>query len=317
MKQLGLFGAPPEPDFAREAELARKLPKGVLLGTSSWTFAGWSGLCYPAGTTERDLRDHGLSLYTRYPLFGTVGIDRSYYAPLTADELTRYAAELPPGFQTVMKAWGRITTPADPRTGEVFDEYLDPATFVREVADPVRRSFGDHVGAIVLEFPPVRRAPPPAEVFAERLDGFLRAAPRDLPLTVEIRTRSHLAKPYLDVLRAHGVGHVFNLWEAMPDLATQLSLPGVVTSNDRVVVRLLMRPGTRYEDRKAAMAPFDRIVDENPQMRDDVLTLARLCVATGRTLFVIVNNKVEGCSPLTVAALARRIADRDSTLDFV
>lgn len=317
MKQLGLFGAEPMPDFSSEAAVARRMPGSVLLGTSSWTFPGWSGICYPRGTTDKDLKERGLSLYTSYPLFGTVGIDRSYYAPLTDAELLRYASELPPGFQTVMKAWGRVTTPFDPRTGEVYGTYLDAETFTREVADPLRRSFREHVGAVVLEFAPLRRSPPPAEAFAERLDAFLRAVPRDFPLAVEIRTRSHLSPAYLEVLRRHGVGHVLNLWEAMPDLGQQLALPGILTASDRVVVRLLMRPGTRYEDRKAEMAPFNRIVDENPEMRSSIVDLARLCLATKRVLFVVVNNKVEGCSPLTVAALARRIADRDSPSDFV
>lgn len=317
MKQLGLFGAEPALDFSAEAALAARLPEAVRLGTSSWTFAGWSGICYPRGTTEKELRTRGLSLYTRYPLFGTVGIDRSYYAPLSVDELARYAAELPPGFRAVMKAWGRITSQCDPRTGEVWDTYLDAETFTREVADPVRRAFGEHTASIVLELAPVRRAPPPVEELAERLDRFFSAVPRDLPLSVELRTPSHLAPPYLEVLRRHRVAHVLNSWEAMPDLGRQLALPGVLTAPDHVVARLLMRPGTRYEQRKAEMAPFDRLLDPNPEMRDAVVELVRLCQATGRVAYVIVNNKAEGCSPLTVAALAARLAERDSTREFV
>ncbi|MCC6649248.1 MAG: DUF72 domain-containing protein [Polyangiaceae bacterium] len=316
MKQLGLFGAGPAPDFSAEAALAAALPSAVRFGTSSWTFPGWGGICYPRGTTEEELRERGLELYARYPLFGTVGIDRSYYAPLSVDELSRYAAALPAGFRAVMKAWGRLTTPADPRTGEAWDTYLDPATFTREVADPARRAFGEHVGSIVLEFAPIRRAPPPAAAFAERLDQFLRAVPRDLPLSVELRTASHLSPAYLEVLRAHGVAHVLNSWEAMPSVGEQLALPGVLTAPDHVVTRLLMRPGTRYADRKAQMAPFDRIVDPNPELRQAVIELVRLCEATSRVAYVIVNNKAEGCSPLTIAALAERLAARDSPPDL-
>ncbi len=316
MKQLGLFSSDAPLDLSREAALAARLPDAVKLGTSSWTFAGWSGLCYPRGTTERELRERGLELYARCPLFGTVGIDRSYYAPLSVDELSRMAAALPPGFRAVMKAWGRLTSPHDPRTGEVWDTYLDPATFTREVADPVRRAFAEHTASIVLEFAPIRRAPPPVERFAERLDRFLSSIPRDLPLSVELRTREHLAPPYLDVLRRHDVAHVLNLWEAMPDLREQLALPGVLTAKDHVVARLLMRPGTRYADRKAEMAPFDKITDPNPEMRADVASLVRLCAATARVAYVIVNNKAEGCSPLTIAALAATITARDSSGEF-
>jgi hypothetical protein len=56
-------------------------------------------------------------------------------------------------------------------------------------------------------------------------------------------------------------------------------------------------------------APFDRIVSPQPEMRADVVRLARACERAGRTLFVLVNNKAEGSSPLTILALARALAD--------
>lgn len=313
--QLGLFGEPVsgEPDRDEEADgevraLASRLPPHVRLGTSSWTFPGWAGICYPKGTTEKALMERGLALYARHPLFGTVGIDRSYYAPIPEPELARYASQLPPGFRCVMKVWSRITTRADPRTGEVFETYLDPDAFVREVADPVRRAFGEHLGALVFEFPPHRTAIPSPEAFADQLHAFLGALPGDLPYSVELRTRSLLSRPYLEVLREHRAAHVLNLWEAMPDLGEQLALPGVLPA-DFVVARLMLRPGTRYADRKAAMAPFDRIVDANEEMRADVAELVRLTGALDKVLYVIVNNKMEGSSPLTVRALAERIAE--------
>src|SRR5262245_37255065 len=110
MKQLGLFagdaearvaGAPP-PDLQADGRLAARRPPGVLPGPSTWTFPGWAGIVYPAGTTKEELLERGLSLAARHPLFRTVGIDRSYYAPLEEAELRRYAAELPAGFRCVM-----------------------------------------------------------------------------------------------------------------------------------------------------------------------------------------------------------------------
>ena len=308
--QLGLF---PERavDFERERALAARLPAHVAFGTSSWTFPGWAGLCYPDGTTERDLRDRGLELYARYPLFRAVGVDRSHYRPIPEDELRRYAAQLPPAFPTVMKAWSALTTEVDPRSGEILATYLDPATFVREVYDPVASAFGEHVAALVLEFPPRRgRAIPRVDAFAERLDRFLAAIPRGVPLAVELRNRELFAPAYLQVLARHRVGHVLNWWEAMPDLGEQLRTPGVFPA-DVVVSRVLLPPGTRYEQQRARMEPFARLVEEQPQMRADVVALAHLTAALGKKLFVIVNNKAEGSSPLTVRALAERLVAPD------
>ena len=42
-------------------------------------------------------------------------------------------------------------------------------------------------------------------------------------------------------------------------------------------------------------------------MRSDVALLARACRRLGKVLFVLVNNKAEGSSPLTVRALAEQM----------
>ena len=75
------------------------------------------------------------------------------------------------------------------------------------------------------------------------------------------------------------------------------------------VARLMIPPGKRYADLKAAFDPFDRLVAPQPGMRDDVVRLARACAEAGSELFVIVNNKVEGSSPRTVVALAELLAE--------
>jgi hypothetical protein len=48
-------------------------------------------------------------------------------------------------------------------------------------------------------------------------------------------------------------------------------------------------------------------------MRSDVARLADACDALGKVLFVTVNNKAEGSSPLTVRALAERMTRRTSS----
>ncbi len=45
-------------------------------------------------------------------------------------------------------------------------------------------------------------------------------------------------------------------------------------------------------------------------MRAEVVSLACTAVETGIPVSVLVNNKAEGCSPLTIRALAELLADR-------
>ena len=85
MSQLSLFddadGVDPAAVEDEVRALGVALPARIHLGTSSWSFPGWTGLVYalrngkPA--TEQVLARHGLAAYARHPLFRTVKIGRA------------------------------------------------------------------------------------------------------------------------------------------------------------------------------------------------------------------------------------------------
>lgn len=286
-----------------------RVPSHVRFGTSSWTFPGWSGIVYPPDTTDRELKARGLELYSRCPLFRTVGIDRSYYRPLERAELARYAAELPPDFPCVMKAWSEVTSRVHPATRALNPRFLDATVFEDVVLGPVTEAFGEHAGPFVLELAPMRGSELPRRgELPELLSRFFEKLPRGPRYAVELRNRELLTPAYLKALATLGVSHVLNFWERMPPLGEQLDLPGILTTSF-VVARLLIAPGERYAEKKAEFAPFDRIVTPQPALYDDVRRLVEATLARGAELFVIVNNKVEGSSPLTVRGLARHVAE--------
>ncbi len=310
-RQLGLFlGATPTPlpDLDADARLDARLPAGVFLGPSTWTFPGWEGLVYPRGISREDLLERGLTHASRYPLFRTVGIDRSHYAPLEEDELRGYERELPAGYPCVIKVWNALTSLED-RSGNENPAFLDERVLEQRVLLPLARRFADHVGALVLQLAPIsaKNLPHP-EAFAERLDAFLGALPTAFRYAVELRNRELLTPSYLAVLARHGVSHVLNLWERMPPLGKQLALPDALGA-PFVVCRLSIPPGQRYEERKLRFAPFDKIVAADEAMRADVVALVRACLLARKTLYLTVNNKVEGSSPLTIRALITRILE--------
>lgn len=313
--QLDLFGAAePERWWSDEIDrLAAGLHPLVHLGTSSWTFPGWAGLCYPRRISEQRLLDEGLGLYARYPLFRTVGIDRSHYRPVPRDELAKWATQVPPTFRCVEKVWDRLTIPVFPHLPRFGDQagrpnasFLDPEPFLDEVWAPHVGTFDRHVAAFVLEFAPMpAHVRPSPSAFARKLDAFLAAMPPGPTFAVELRNRELLTDEYLAVLDAHGATHVYNWWTHMPELRDQLAR--VPVRGGLVVSRLLLRPGTEYAERKEAFAPFDRIHDPSEEMRADVVDLVGAAIAEGAPVHVIVNNKAEGSSPLTIAALAERL----------
>jgi uncharacterized protein YecE (DUF72 family) len=317
--QMPLFGEATSagaetPGQAELSALAARLPPGLRLGTSSWTFEGWQGLVYHRTYTKQSFLRDSLAEYVRYPLFRTVGIDSTYYTPPRADLLARYAEQLPAGFLTVSKVWERLTMPAFPEhkrygkdAGHPNPSFLDAAVFADLIYPPYARELRAHAGPFVFEFPPMRpEVRPEPDEFVERLDRFLGQLPQGPAYAVEIRNRELLTPEYLEMLRRRGAGHVLNQWSFMPSVGQQAQIEGILTAQ-HVVVRLLMRPGTRYEARLEEMAPFDKIVDPDPKMRQDVARLAARALAEGREVYVLVNNKAEGSAPLTVRALAEAV----------
>ncbi len=291
--------------------LGARIPAGVRFGTSSWSFPGWAGLVYRRPRTQAELARDGLREYAQYPLFGTVGIDRSYYAPLTTDDLRRYAAQLPPGFPCCAKVPAMYASPVLPGGGagsaEPNPDFLSAAGFVHDVVEPFALRFAQHTGPFVLEIPPV---PPAARLdphaFADRLGEFLAALPSGVPVSVELRDPRLLTPQYADVLRQAGAAHVLNYWSAMPRPEQQAAQVDIDAA-PFVVVRLLLRPGTRYEARRDGFRPFNRIVDPDDALRRDVSRIVRDAAGREQPVYVLVNNKAEGSAPLTIRAIAEHL----------
>lgn len=322
-EQLDLFGAAAEPTGASErpdpnarfVDLAARLPPHVRLGTSSWTFPGWATLVYHRRyPSQKTFVAESLTEYARVPLFGTVGIDRSYYGPIPAPELAAMRAQLPDTFRAVMKVWDGITTLQFADRAELREKrraqnpsFLDPDLFESAIGEPMRASaFDERLGAYVVEIPSVPDRPDQA-LFLAKLARFLERSRG--PFAIELRDRRLFTRKYLDVLRAHGASHCFNFWSRMPGLGEQLDFVGELSTFPQVVVRLMLPPGERYEKRRDAFAPFDRLVDPQPAMREDVARIVEATAALGLPTFIIANNKAEGSAPHTLIALAARLGE--------
>lgn len=328
--QLSLFGEPDDArtttaDAATDAALVERharlraiaghLPADLAFGTSSWTFPGWAGLVYPRGLSTTALGRDGLRHYAQHPLLRTVGVDRSYYAPVPLEDWRRYAEQLPDGFTCCVKAPASVTSRVMPSFGGSRGgtparnpDFLSAGRLVDDLLLPMTTGLGAHVGPVILEFPPgARDQSQPAGSFLEALDRFLEQLPRELSYAVEIRDRALLTPGYRALLARHGVAHTYNYWSAMP---MPLAQAGVVPPEEPpfTVIRLLLKPGMWYEDQRDRFKPFDRLVEVDEQMRDEVVALTTRALARGRKVYVLVNNKAEGSSPLTVEALAERVA---------
>jgi uncharacterized protein YecE (DUF72 family) len=290
--------------------LGARIPDTVRFGTSTWNYPGWQGLVYHQDYGTKGAAAKMLREYSEFPLFRTVGIDSSYYGPPTEAVLTSYAENLPPGFPCVSKVWSQLTvhtfTQAQDkdRAGKANPDFLNPDLFIEEIYEPYRRNFAGNTGPFVFEFQTIAKySGMDPERFAERLDDFFSALPRDAEYAVEIRNEEFLTPMYFAVLREHGVAHVFNSWTRMPPIGHQLDLPGAITGSF-ILARALLRPGTTYDEAVDAFAPYDRIRAPNPKLRRDLVRLVETAVRTKLPAYLLVNNRTEGSAPLTIAAVA-------------
>ena len=172
--QLDLFGhehsgrSATAPDPAAEAlaavhreaaDLARRIPARVRFGTSSWSFPGWKGLVYSSGANETSLAREGLRESAQHPLLRTVGIDRSYYAPIPDEDLRRYASQLPAGSSVSggAKAPARDVARPGSQAGVEPGVHVGAAAGRRSGSPRILRAVIRRVcprGLRILEFPP-------------------------------------------------------------------------------------------------------------------------------------------------------------------
>jgi uncharacterized protein YecE (DUF72 family) len=301
------------------ASLRQLAGRGVFLGTSSWKYPGWFG-----GVYERDRYvwrgRFSLARFERNCLaefaqtFPAVSLDAAYYQFLDRPTVEAFAAQVPDGFQFAPKVCGDITLKQFPslprfgaRAGRANPRFLDANLFADACLAPwegVRHK----VGFFNFEFSRFG----PAEFargaeFVAALDAFLGKLPRGWPYAVELRNRQWLRPEYFAMLASHGVTHLYNAWTDMPPVAEQTSLPGSETNPALTAARFLLREGRTFEEAVQRFSPYDTIRDPNPEGRAAAIKLAlRALRARGKAL-IFVNNRFEGHSPGTLAAIAAGI----------
>ena len=299
------------------ADLAAAVPQLLHLGTSSWSFPGWKGLVWAADHSESTLARQGLAAYARHPLFRTVSLDRSFYRPLTASQYAAYAAQVPEQFRFVVKAPSLVTDAvvraAEGRGMQPNPAFLDPALAISEFVQPALEGLGQRIGALVFQLSPLpgawlARLP---EFFGQ-LETMLAALP-PLPggatVAVEVRDAQLLVPEFAALLKRTGATYCVGLHAKMPPIEAQLPMLRALWPGPLVCRWNLHRKhgAYGYEEAKSLYEPFDRLVDPDPETRD---VLARVIVATaaaGFHSFVTINNKAEGCAPLSVQELAKAV----------
>lgn len=314
-------GVEPAPPSTAQLALRSRLPASLRLGTSSWSYPGWTGTVWAQEYSESKLSKQGLRAYAEHPLLRTVSLDRAFYRPLRVDQYAAHAAQVPADFRFVVKAPSLVADALirgesghglQPNT-----QFLDPDLAVREFAQPALDGLRDRLGVLLFQLSPI----PPLllqdiPALLRRLGAMLRALPSlqerapQAIVAVELRN-AELVRPELAaLLRSCGATYALGLHAKMPPIDAQLPLLRALWPGPLVCRwNLHRRHGAYgYEEAKRLYGAFDRLVDPDPETRNALARVIAGTTGAGYPAYVTLGNKAEGSAPLSVAALAEAVA---------
>ena len=187
--------------------------------------------------------------------------------------------------------------------GYTIDEFIAPCT----------AGLGSKAGPLVFQFPPQGRdATRNPDLWVNRLYRFLRELPPGFLYAVEIRDPELFTPRFLMCLKTAGVQFCVASHARMPPPARQMIEATAVLGEGPLIARWSLHSGFKYEVAKARYFPFDRLVDEDPDCRAALAAASLRAIAGGHAAFIVVNNKAEGSSPLSIEKLAALITDVES-----
>jgi uncharacterized protein YecE (DUF72 family) len=307
-----------EPNAFDREGLAAKLrglaEQRIYIGGSSWKYEGWLGQIYSRDRylsrgrfSRKQFEAECLREYAE--TFPVVCGDFAFYQFPTEDFWRKLFHQTPRNFQFAFKVPEQITSkifPAHarygPQAGQENEAFLDAHILYEMFLRPLL-PYREKIAVLIFEFGAFsQRSFAGLSEFLDRLDPFLTSLPPEFRYAVEIRNPEFLEKDYFACLRSHRVAHVYNAWSRMPELRYQIAIPDSVTA-DFQVCRALLRFGRKYEDAVAAFAPYTEIQDANPEARDSMRVLIGRARENKEFLFLFVNNRLEGNSPMTILSV--------------
>ncbi|MES2207652.1 MAG: DUF72 domain-containing protein [Pseudomonadota bacterium] len=305
-RQEPMIPLPSQPSEALQA-LSQALPKNLYLGTSSWSSPGWKGIVYAEHYDDKTLSQRGLSAYSQHPLLNCVSIDRSFYAPVNQATFQQYADQVPDTFRFVVKAPSSLLSPTSYKKHVLNPDYLNPDQAEAIFFKPLL-ALGKKLGWALLQCPPL----PESELktpkrFYEGLSCLLeRAQAYSLPVMVEVRDRALLTHELVEHLIDHQARLCLSLHPRLPGLPAQFRIQAALPPGP-LFIRWNLNRQLSYMGAKERYAPFNQRLDPDEEAQEYLALHIRQHLQTQQDVWVLANNKAEGCSPLTLEALAQKL----------
>jgi uncharacterized protein YecE (DUF72 family) len=271
-----------ENSFRELLELAGRKPPNIRFGPTSWNYQGWRGLVFwRSYKSIKHFTSKSIEEVFCFPLFSFAEVDFTYYAPPTPQRLAKFFC-VPSDFHLIFKVTRNFMDPNSPEFLNYahFERFLEPFSSLR-----------DKQVSFHLQFSYLKAN---KEYILDKVLEFASKKSSELKVSIEFRNAD-----YLDCLSAvcsAGLIPTLNHWTFMPPLSQQaIFLPPSV---DRLYIRLLTPKGVSYAQAVTMFQPYSEIKTRNLKARDDLTTILKS--STAKDIFIAVNNRFEGCGPLTI-----------------
>lgn len=321
----GAGGVQLAPQALQWQELADRLPAGLRMGVSTWSYPGWEGLVWDGAYDASVLSKKGLEAYGRHPLMRTVCVDRSFWRPLTASQYAAYAGQVPADFRFVLKCPSVVTDAQvrneDGKGHSLNPVFLQPELAVSSFVEPALEGLGAQLGVLVFQLSPLTWGllSRPTELLA-RLEAMLQTVGTALAahphgpqviVAVEVRDPELHTPEFAQMLREAGATLCLGLHGKMPPIEKQLETLRLLWPTPLVCRWNLNRAfgAYGYPDAQKKHDPFDEIRSPDPHTRALLAKTIEGITGRGLPAFVTVSNDAEGCAPRSIALLGEAVAE--------
>jgi len=250
----------------------------ILLGTSSFTAAGWEGSFYPNGMRSADY----LPFYSEH--FHTVEVDSTFYGCPSARTVSNWNARTPEGFIFAVKVPQTIT----------HEKVLLDCDAALQESFTAMDLLGRKLGPMVFQFPFFsRRMFRDRHEFLDRLIPFLKKLPHTYKFAIEIRNRDWLDAELANLLRDHKIALVLQdrFWMPSP---SELTFDPITA--DWTYVHWL---GDRKSIEEKTTTWNQTVVDRTEELSSWVDFCYQM-KKRGVTVYAYANNHYSGHGPATI-----------------
>jgi uncharacterized protein YecE (DUF72 family) len=284
------------------------MPSALHIGTCSWKYDSWRGLVYSDAAKINYLAEYSKK-------YDCVEIDQWFWSLYGPDKVVlpqpkvvaEYAASVPADFRFGVKLPNAPTLSHYPQSKKTDPLIPNPhflsTDLLKRFMDQLEPLHGK-LGPMMMQFGYLNKQKMPSQsAFLAKLDAFVSKLPADYTWCVESRNPNYLTDEYFHFLKEHKLAHVWLQGYYMPQIFDIYAKQAPHLTND-VIIRLHGPDREGMEDKSGK--DWSKVIEPRDTELDTLSDLLKNATIR-RRFWVFVNNHYEGCAPITIDRIKKRM----------